>query len=326
VKKYLSILVALLMVAVLAAGCGGDSGTAEKKPEGTSGGRVFFKIATGGTGGVYFPLGGAFAEVMNKNIPGMNASVESTGASVANVNMLNEAKVDMALIQNDIAYYAVNGTEMFKDKKVDSLRGIAILYPETVQILTLENSGIKTIADIKGKRVAVGAAGSGTEANARQILEAHGITYNDIKVQYLSFSEATNGIKDGNIDVGFITAGFPTGAVQEISVQHKIILIPVENDKVDELIKKYPFYTKNTIPADVYKQAADIPAVAVSAMIAATTKMSDDMGYNIVKAIYGNLDRIQAAHSVGKAITKNNASMGMPIPFNAGAEKFFKEN
>lgn len=312
------------MVAVLVAGCGG---TAEKKPEAEKkdAEKVFVNIATGGTAGTYYPLGGAIAEIMNKNIPGMNASAQSTGASVANVNLLKDGKVDLAFIQNDITYYAANGTEMFKDKKVDNLKGIATLYPETVQIIALEKSGIKAIADIKGKRVAVGAAGSGTEANARQILEAHGITYQDIKVQYLSFGEAANGLKDGNVDVGFVTAGFPTAAIQDIAAQHKVVLLPVDVAKADEMIKKYPFYTKITIPADTYKQGSDVAAVAVSAMLVATTKMNDDMGYKVTKAIYSNLDRIQASHSVGKAITKDNAKSGMPISLNAGAEKYFNE-
>ncbi|MDR1701393.1 MAG: TAXI family TRAP transporter solute-binding subunit, partial [Sporomusaceae bacterium] len=221
-KKHLWILVACLMVAVLVAGCGG--GTADKKQEAAAPAaeKVFINIASGGTAGAYYPLGGALAEIMNKNIPGMNASAQSTGASVANINMLKDGQVDLAFIQNDITYYALNGTEMFKDKKVEGLKGIAVLYPETIQIMALESSGIKTVADIKGKRVAVGAAGSGTEANARQILEAHGITYNDISVQYLSFAEASDGIKDGNVDVGFVTAGFPTAAVQDLGASQKI--------------------------------------------------------------------------------------------------------
>ena len=159
--------------AALIAGCG-DSGSS------AGGGKQFLNIATGGTAGTYYPLGGALAELLNQNIKGMNASAQSTGASVANVNMLKDGSVDIAFIQNDIAYYAANGKEMFKDNKVENIRGIAALYPETVQFVTTADKGIKSIADLKGKKVAVGASGSGAEANARQILGAYGLTYDDI--------------------------------------------------------------------------------------------------------------------------------------------------
>ena len=319
-KKLFTYLLAGALLTGLVAGCGGgDKKAAPAKQQ-------FVNIATGGTAGTYYPLGGALAEILNKNIPGVNASAQSTGASVANINLLATGKVDLAFVQNDIAYYAVNGTEMFQGKKVAGLKGVATLYPETIQIITLDNTGIKTINDLKGKRVAVGAAGSGTEANARQILEAYGITYNDIKVQYLSFGEAAGALKDGNVDVAFVTAGFPTAAIQDIATQNKVVLIPVEKAKAEAMIKKYPFYTTDIIPAKTYAGVeTDVEAVSVRAMLVVSDKMDADLGYNIVKALYGNVDRIQASHAVGKAITKNTALNGMSIPLNAGADKFFKE-
>lgn len=309
-------IVSMLLVLVIAvvAGCG------------QGGGKKFLNIATGGTSGTYYPIGGAMAEILNKEIPDMNASAQSTGATVANINMLQEGSVDLAIVQNDITYYAANGIEMFKDKKVDNLRGVAVLYPETCQIVTLAETGIKSVADLKGKRVAVGAAGSGAEANARQILEAYGITYDDIDAQYLSFGEAASALKDGNVDAAFLTAGYPTAAVQDISSQNKVALVPLDNDKIDALIAKYPYYTKTVIPAGTYAGVdVETPAVSVMAMLVASDKVDDQMGYDIVKAFFGNLDRIKAAHSVGKLITKEGAMKGMPIQMNAGAEKFFKE-
>lgn len=309
-------IISMLLVLVIAvvAGCG------------QGGGKKFLNIATGGTSGTYYPIGGAMAEILNKEIPDMNASAQSTGATVANINMLQEGSVDLAIVQNDITYYAVNGLEMFKDKKVDNIRGVAILYPETCQIVTLESSGIKSVADFKGKRVAVGAAGSGVEGNARQILEAYGLTYDDIDVQYLSFGEAASALKDGNVDVAFVTAGYPTAAIQDISSQNKVALVPLDNDKIEALIAKYPYYTKTIIPGGTYAGVdAETPAVSVMAMLVASDKVDDQMGYDIVKALFGNLDRIKAAHSVGKLITKEGAMKGMPIQMNAGAEKFFKE-
>ena len=324
-KKLLAFLVAFCVIGSVLAGCGGGG---DKKDAGKAadGGKKFINIATGGTAGTYYPLGGALADILNKNMKGANASAQSTGASVANVNLLKDGKVDIAFIQNDIAYYAVNGVEMFKDKKVPGLKGLATLYPETIQIVTTKKSGVKTLADIKGKRVAVGAAGSGTEANARQILNMAGIDYKDIKVQYLSFGEAASALKDGNVDVAFVTAGHPTAAIQDLSTQHEVVLIPVDAAMADKLIAKYPYYPKLVIPANTYnKVATDTPAVAVRCMLAVTDKMDADTGYAVVKALYGNLDRMKAAHNVGKNITKDSAQDGMSIPLNAGAEKFFKE-
>ncbi len=311
-------LIALVSMALV--GCGGSGG--EKK----SSGQKFINIATGGTAGTYYPIGGAMAEIMNKAIPGMNASAQSTGASVANINMLKDGSVDLAIVQNDITYYAANGVEMFKDKKMDNLRGIATLYPETCQIVTLADSGIETVADFRGRRVAVGAAGSGAEANARQIMEAYGVTYADITVQYLSFGEASNALKDGNVDVAFVTAGYPTAAIQDIASQRKIRLIPVDTAQADRLIAKYPFYTKTKIPAGTYAGFdSDVSAVSVMAMLVATDKLEDSLGGEITKALFTNLERLQSAHSVGKLITKEGAMNGMPVKMNGGAEQFLKK-
>ena len=184
-KKLLAFLMSMMMFAVLVAGCGGG----DDKAGGKAPAQKFINIATGGTAGTYYPLGGAIADILNKNIPGCNASAQATGASIANINMLQQGQVDIAFIQNDNAYYAVNGTEMFKDKKVTNLYGLATLYPETVQIVTLAESGITDLSGVKGKRVAVGAPGSGTEANARQILAVYGVTYDDIEISVLHQSK-----------------------------------------------------------------------------------------------------------------------------------------
>ena len=322
-KKSFALLVVCMLVIGLLAGCGGG----DKKPAApVADKKVFVNIATGGTAGVYYPLGGAMAEIFNKNIPGMNASAQSTGASVANINLIKDGKVELALVQNDIAYYAANGTEMFKDKKVEAIQGIASLYNETIQIVTIEGKGIKTVADLKGKRVAVGALGSGTEANARQIMEIFGITYADIKPQYLSFGEAANGLKDGNIDVAFVTAGAPTAAIQDIAAQHKVALVSIPADKAEALIKKYPFYAKQTVKAKTYPTVAeDVQTVAVKAMLVTSSKVDADLVYKMTKAMYTNLDRIKSAHAQGANVQKATALEGMGIKVHAGADKFFKE-
>ncbi|MBQ6759187.1 MAG: TAXI family TRAP transporter solute-binding subunit, partial [Selenomonadaceae bacterium] len=259
--------VCALALAVGVAGCGG-SGEKEQ----------FINIATGGTAGTYYPIGGAIAEVLNKN--GMNASAQSTGASVANINMLKDKQVELAIVQNDITYYAVNGEEMFKESgKVENLTGIASLYPETCQFVVREDSGIKKIEDLKGKRVAVGAAGSGAEANARQILEAYGLTYDDVDEQFLSFAEGSYALKDGTVDAAFVTAGYPTASVQDIASQNKIRLLPIGDEQIKKLNEKYPFYTKTTVPAGTYQGfEEEVPTVSVMAILVANEKIDAALG------------------------------------------------
>ena len=305
--------VCALALAVGVAGCGGG----EKEQ--------FINIATGGTAGTYYPIGGAIAEVLNKN--GMNASAQSTGASVANINMLKDKQVELAIVQNDITYYAVNGEEMFKDTgKVENLNAIASLYPETCQFVVREDSGIKSINDLKGKRVAVGAAGSGAEANARQILEAYGITYDDVNEQFLSFSEGSYALKDGTVDAAFVTAGYPTASVQDIASQKKIRLLPIGDEQIKKLSEKYPFYTKTTVPAGTYQGFdEEIQTVSVMAILIANDKIDAALGEKLTKAIFDNLDKIAAAHTAGKNITKDGALKGLDfIKMNEGATKVLK--
>ena len=317
VKKVFAAGAVLAAMVVLFTGCNGNSDVEGKK---------FLNIGTGGTAGTYYPIGGAMAEILNKEIPGMSASAQSTGASVANVNMLGDGTIDLATVQNDIAYYAANGTEMFVDKKVDGLKGIASLYPETCQFVTLKASGIKSLSELKGKRVAVGAVGSGVEANVRQILAAYGISYDDIDAQYLSFAEGASALKDGNVDVAVLTAGYPTASVQDIAAQNPVRLLPVEEEIADALIAQYPFYTKTIIPAGTYVGFNEpVPSVAVMAMLVAGPTVNEELGYKVTKAIFSHLDRLQAAHAVGKQITRDSVKAGMSLPMNEGAEKYFNE-
>jgi TRAP transporter TAXI family solute receptor len=326
-KRSMSmLLVGLLVLSVV--GCSKPATGSEASDQETKQTeKVFINIASGGTAGTYFPLAGGMAEIWNKNIPGVNATAQATGASVANINMLRDGKADIIMVQNDISYYSANGTEIFDGDPYPDIRGLCILYPETIQIVTLEGKGIETIADLKGKRVAVGAAGSGAEANARQILETAGITYDDITVQYLSFAEAASNLKDGNIDVAFLTAGHPTAAVQDIGAQHDVKLVPIEDDMADRLIEKYPFYTKLVIPARTYSGIdEDINTVAVQAMLAVSADLDEDLAYNMLKTMYDNQDRIVAAHKTAGAKIKPETGLdGMGIELHPGAARYFNE-
>ena len=317
-------LVAVLALSLALSGCAPKPApTTPTTPPATK----YVSIATGGTAGVYFPLGGSLAEILNKSISGMTATAQSTGASVANVNMIGTKEVELALVQNDIAYYALSGTEMFEGKKVENLRGITTLYNETIQLVATESSGIKTISDLKGKSVAVGAPGSGTEANARQILEAFGMTYSDLgKTDYLSFADAANNLKDGHIDAAFVTAGTPTAAVLEMSKTNRVIIVPITGTQTDDLIAKYPFYAKVTIPANTYEGQKDaVATVAVRAMIVVAAEASEQLVYDITKALFTSLSDFGAAHARGKDLSFGSSQNGMPIALHPGADKYFKE-
>lgn len=284
----------------------------------------FITIATGGTAGTYYPLGGAMAQLINSNVSGVLATAQSTGASVANVGLLQQGEAELAFIQNDIAYYAYHGIEMF-NRSNDKLRGVAVLYPETVQIITRADSGIRSVTDLRDKRVAVGAPGSGTEANARQILAAYGMTYEDLgRVDYLAFGEAANNLRDGHIDAAFITAGTPTAAVTDLAASRDVFVVPISDEAFAALKAEYPFYTQVTIPAGTYKGLdTDVKTVAVMAMLATRADLPEDLVYEMTASIFDNLDVLAATHSAGRAVSVDGALEGMPIELHPGAARYF---
>ena len=312
-KKSKLVLAIVSLFAFVLAACGDSS--SEKEYE-------YLSLVTGGAQGTYYALGGSFAEFITEDT-GIKTTAEVSNASSANVTALQEGKAEIAFVQSDIAYYAKNGEQMFKDKKVDSIRAVGGLYPETVQLVTTKASGIKSFADLKGKKVSVGAPGSGTLANATQLLEIHGLSLDDIDAQNLDFGESTDGLSSGQIDAAFITSGYPTGAVEGLNATTEVVIIPVEAAKADELIAKYPYYTKGVISAGTYGLAADVPAVSVLAMIIVDAELPDDIVYNITKAIYTHTDKI--THARGSNIKIETALDGVGIDVHPGAKKFFDE-
>lgn len=314
-KKLLSVILVLVLISSLVVGC-----TAKKE--------VYISIATGGPAGTYFPLGGAMAKIFNDNIDGITANVQATGASVENIGLVGKGEAEIAFIQNDITYYAFNGTESFEGKdKIQNIRGMAMLYPELVQIVATEASGIKTVDDLRGKKVAIGASGSGVEANARQVLAVHGMTYADLgKADYLSFNEAADQLKNKQIDAAFVTAGIPTSALTEVGQTSKIVVIPIPSDKIAELSKDYPFYTEVVIPANTYNgQTTDITTAAVMAMLVVPEKLDKDLAYNLTKQLFEQRQVIIDTHTRGNDIKLETALKGMPIELHPGAQKYYDE-
>jgi hypothetical protein len=294
--------------------------------------RVFISVATGGTAGVYFPLGAALAELWSGRVPQVQATAQTSGASVANIRLLQKGDVAVALVQNDITYYAFNGIEMFMDRDasqpapIATLRGMAMLYPETIQIVTLRTKNINSIADLRGRRIAVGAPGSGTEVNARQILRMFGLGYENTRPDFLNFAEAADQVKDGVVDAAFITAGHPTAAVQDIASNRELRLLSVPRDVVEQLRAQWPYYTHVSIPASTYRgQAEPVDTVAVMAMLVTRQDVPANLVYLLTRSMWENTDRLRAAHTRGRDITTTSARRGMPITAHAGALRFYRE-
>lgn len=281
-------------------------------------------ILTGGEAGTYFPVGVAMGEIMD-GVDGVSASGISSGASVVNVNELSDGNGEFGLVQNDVAFYATEGSHMF-DSVVDGYSGVFTIYPETIQIITQADSGIETVDDLVGKRVAVGDIGSGTEANASQILEAHGISYDDINEEWMGFGDASSNIQDGNIDAAFVTSGTPTGSIQELSANTDIRIVTITDDKIDQLVNQYPYYTRVDISADEYENFdSTASTVAVQAMLIVRDDLPADQVYELTKSIFENLDVMIATHARGNDLTLDTALDGMSIPVHPGAQRYYDE-
>ncbi|MDF1507485.1 TAXI family TRAP transporter solute-binding subunit [Robertmurraya sp. DFI.2.37] len=333
-KHFLLLTVLMLALSMFLAACGG--GDSEEGNDADTGGNDssdqageetadlpdFISILTGGTGGTYYPLGGAFASIIQDET-GIQANSETSGASAENMTTLKNGDAEIAFTQTDIASYAKEGKAMFEGNAVENVQAIGTLYPETIHIVTTAKTGIKSVEDLKGKKVSIGAPGSGTALNAEQILEVHGLTLDDIQKQDLDFAESTDGIQDGAIDAAFVTAGSPAGAVEGLSATADVVVVPLEQDKIDALMDKYPYYVQDEIPAGTYGLADAVPTVAVSAMLAVVDSLSEDAVYEITKAIFENLDKVQ--HAKGEVIDPAKAKEGTGIEIHPGAQKYFDE-
>ncbi|HWO77542.1 MAG TPA: TAXI family TRAP transporter solute-binding subunit [Bacillus sp. (in: firmicutes)] len=324
-KKLLLSIAMLLTISLFLAACGSSEGNggsgdgggdSSEKPE-------FLTMLTGGTSGTYYPLGGEIAKIISDET-GINTTPNSSNASADNMAALADGSAQIAFTQTDVASNAIEGINSFEGNPIDNVQAIGSLYPETIQIVTTADSGIESVEDLKGKTVSVGAPGSGTYVNAEQILEAHGLSIeDDINAQNLDFAESTGGIQDGNIDAAFITAGTPTGAVEGLSATVEVKIVPIAEDKIEELVAEYPYYAKDVIPAGTYGMEGEVTTVAVLAMLAVTDSLSEDVVYDITKAIYENADKI--SHAKGEFIKKESALNGIGIDLHPGAEKYFKE-
>ncbi len=288
----------------------------------------FFRIGTGGTAGTYYPVGGMIANAVSQ--PGkIVVTAQASNGSVANVSGIAGGALESGFSQADVATWAQKGTGLYEGKpNVPGLRLIANLYPESVHVVVKKGSGIKSVADLKGKRVALDEPGSGTLVNARAILAAYGVKESDIKPEYIKPNQAGDKMKDGSLDAFFFTGGAPAGAIAELaSAGAGIDVLPIDGPQADALRKASPFFSADNIPADTYKGVGAVNTLAVGAQWVTSDKVDANTVYEITKALYGEAAQKQLAsgHAKGKFITKENAVKSAGIPFHPGAEKFYKE-
>lgn len=283
-------------------------------------------IGTASTGGTWYPLGGGVAAMINKYVPGYQAVAHPSGASIENIRAIMKKQDALSLSMPDTAFQAYNGLEAFAGKPAKELRGLMSTYPIDIQFYTLDKSPIKTIKDLKGKKVAVGAPGSGTEAMARYVLKVYGLTYDDINEQFLSATETSEAIKDGNIDAGIVTLGTPAPTLMDLATQRDIRFLDIEPEVAQKINKEFPAYFPTTIPAGTYnKQDKPHHTLAWMGLFVVHKDMSDQLAINILKAVFEHKDELDKIHAQFKKISLENAVKGMPIPWHPGAEKLYKE-
>ncbi|AIB14653.1 immunogenic protein (plasmid) [Azospirillum baldaniorum] len=292
---------------------------------------AFFRIGTGGTAGTYYPVGGLIANVIsgaNGGVPALVATAVASNGSVANINAIKGGSSESGFSQSDVAYWAHTGTGLFEGKgKVEDLRVIATLYPETIHLVARKDANIKSVADLKGKRVSLDEPGSGTLVDSRIVLGAFGLTEKDVKAEYLKPGPAGDRLRDGALDAYFFVGGYPTGAISELATSSGISLVPITGPEIDKMLAQYQFFAKDTVPANTYKDVPETPTISVNAQWLTSAKQPDDLVYNIVKTLYNEKSRaaLEAGHAKGKLVTLQTATNGLGIPLHPGAEKFYKE-
>lgn len=293
---------------------------------------AFFRIGTGGTAGTYYPIGGLIANAISgagdKGVPGLVATAVSSNGSVANINAVQSGAMESGFSQSDVAYWAHTGTGLYEGKgKVEDLRLIATLYPETLHLVARKDAGIKSVADLKGKRVSIDEPGSGTIVDARIVLSAFGLSESDIKAEHMKPGPAGERLRDGGLDAYFFVGGYPAGAISELATSTGIALVPITGPEVDKLLKQYSFFSKDTVPAGAYQGVGETPTISVAAQWVTSAKQPEDLVYNITKVMWNDATRkaLDAGHAKGKMITLQNAVTNLGIPLHPGAERFYRE-
>lgn len=313
----------LLLSTGVLAGCGSNTNTGANAPAKTKN----ISLSTGAQSGTYYPLGTAIANVWTQAGIGLNVTAEATGGSIENARLIGSKDTEVGFVESMIADWAYNGKEVFKDKKVDNIRGMVALYPNTIQTVVKADSGIKSFADLKGKKVAVGIQGSSSPIAIQIVLEAYGVSFSEIKPQYVAFGPGIDLLKDGLADAVLVDAGAPNSSIIDIATQHKINILSIEPDKIKQIRAKYPYFADVTvIPKGTYKGVEeDITTTGSLATLCVSADLTDDQVYNMTKTLFEKKDDIAKVHEKGKSIDLKNALNGISVPLHPGAEKYYKE-
>lgn len=283
-------------------------------------------IATGGTGGVYYPIGGGFAEMINNHIEGAQATAEVTGASVENMGLIMRGDADLALALADTVYQAYNGSGDFEGRQIENTRALASVYPNAVQLVTLAESDIETIADLAGKRVSVGAPGSGTELNARAVLEANGISYEDFTPQRLNFNETADAIRDGDIDAGFWSVGPPTSSILNLAATRDIRLIGLSDEEVANAQEAEAVFAPYELAAGMYDGMDEaVQTIGIPNVLVVNSDMDEELAYQLTQLLFENTDELIAVHPAANDTTVEFTMNSTPVPLHPGAIRYFEE-
>ncbi|WP_100403774.1 TAXI family TRAP transporter solute-binding subunit [Bacillus sp. FJAT-42315] len=333
-KKYTALIFLLIAILTFTAACGNTSVSEEENEndfkngdpaEGALSGEPV-TILTGGTSGVYFQLGNALAKLYGEEL-GAQTSAQTTGASAENTMKISKQKAELGLAMADTVADAYTGEGNFvRSGALSNVRAIASLYPNYLQIVAPKKAGIRTLEDLKGKDVAVGALGSGTEIVAKRILQGAGITYDDINADFLSFSEGIEGIKNGTTDVAFLSSGYPNSGIMELAATDDVEIIPVPKELTEKLQGQYPAFKVGAIPGNTYKGVKeDRDTVLVKNLMITHQDLSEEKVYLLTKTMFENLDDLRNAHNAAKQIELETAVEELPLPLHPGAEKYYKE-
>lgn len=283
-------------------------------------------ISTGGTGGVYYPYGGGLAELIGKYVDGHAAVAEVTGASVENMGLIARGDSDLALALADTVYQAYTGTGRFEGNTIEKTRALGSIYPNAVQLVTLADSGVASLADLKGKRVSVGAPGSGTEVNANAILESNGISYDDIDEQRLNFNETADALRDGDIDAGFWSVGPPTSSILNLAATRDIVLVPLSEEEIANARSMEPVFAPYTLRAGIYDGVTDpVPTISIPNVLVVNADMDEDLAYEITKVLFEKTDELIAIHPAANDTTVDFSLGSTPVPLHPGAIRYYEE-